>query len=149
MSTLHLRTISLLSRWRPDYIISVQDIRVGTLAYWVKHRMGAEQPAAAAEACNQLQSAGSVQEAERRWEEHYIAGLLGSFLEEVVEDRCCIAGIAGEGVVRIYFRISNISLAPSSALTQTRMADQAGLTHTVAVGGHCSTAEGEVGRRTG
>jgi GTP cyclohydrolase III len=70
--------------------------------------MGAEQPAAAAEACNQLQSAGSAQKAERQWAEHYTAGLLDSFRVEEVEDRCCIADIAGEGVVRIYFQISII-----------------------------------------
>lgn len=75
--------------------------------------MGAEQPAAAAEACNQLQSAGSVQEAERQWEGHCTAGLLGSFREGEVEDRCCIADIAGEGVVRIYFQISIISVTIS------------------------------------
>jgi hypothetical protein len=72
--------------------------------------MGAEQPAAAAEACIQLQSADSVLEAERQWEGHCTAGLRGSFREEVVGDRCCIADIAVEGVVRIYFQISIISL---------------------------------------
>jgi hypothetical protein len=75
--------------------------------------MGAEQPAAAAGACIQLQSADNVLEAERQWEEHCIAGLLRSFREEVVEDRCCIADIAGEGVVRIYFQISIISVTIS------------------------------------
>jgi hypothetical protein len=75
--------------------------------------MGAEQPAAAAEACIQLQSADSVLEAERQWEEHCIAGLLRSFREEEVEDRCCIADIAGEEVVRIYLQISMISLTIS------------------------------------
>ena len=65
--------------------------------------MGAEQPAAAAAACNQLQSAGNAQEVEHQWVEHCTAGLLGSFQEGEVEDRCCIADIAGEGVVRIYF----------------------------------------------
>ena len=113
MSTLHLWAISLLSRWRPDYVISVQHIRAGTLAYWVKPQMGAGQPAAAAEACNQLQSAGSVQEVERQWAGHCTAGLLGSFLEEVVVDRCCIDDTAGEEVVRIYFQISVISLTIS------------------------------------
>jgi GTP cyclohydrolase III len=75
--------------------------------------MGAEQPAAAAEACNQLQSAGSVQEAERQWEGHCTAGLLSSFREGEVEDRCCIADIAVEEVVRTYFQISVISLTIS------------------------------------
>jgi hypothetical protein len=75
--------------------------------------MGAEQPAAAAEACIQLQSADSVLEVERQWEEHCTAALLGSFREEEVEDRCCIADIAGEGVVHIYFQISIISVTIS------------------------------------
>ena len=77
--------------------------------------MGAEQPAAAAEACNQLQSAGSAQEAEHQWAEHYTVGLLDSFRVEEVEDRCCIADIAGEGVVRIYFQISIIPFLQSIA----------------------------------
>jgi hypothetical protein len=75
--------------------------------------MGAGQPAVAAEACIQLQSAGSVLEVERQWEEHCTAGLLGNFREEEVEGRCCIADIAGEGVVRIYFQISINSLTIS------------------------------------
>lgn len=87
--------------------------------------MGAGQPAAAAEACTQLQSARSVLEAERQWEEHCTAGLLHSFREEEVEDRCCIADIAGEEVVRIYFQISVISLSrsSSSAVSQTTRAE--------------------------
>jgi hypothetical protein len=112
--------------------------------------MGAEQPAAAAGACIQLQSADSVLEAERQWEEHCIAGLLRSFREEVVEDRCCIADIAGEGVVRIYFQISIISVTISIVWSLSHKRGRSdGLTHTVLVGEHCSTAEGEVGRRIG
>lgn len=141
MSTLHLRTISLLSRWRPDYILSVKYTPAVTLAYWVKHQMGAEQPAAAAEACNQLQSAGSVQEAERRWEEHYIAGLLSSSLEEVVEDRCCIADIAEEGVVRIYLQISIISLTISIVCSLSDWKGRSDFTYPYCGGGgalfHC------------
>ena len=54
-------------------------------------------PADGAEACNQPQSADNVREGEHLWAEHCTAGLLD-----------CIAEIAGEGVVRIYFQISII-----------------------------------------
>ena len=113
MSTLHLRTISLLTRWRPNYKISCRYTYIIQTTYLGQPRMEAGCPADDAEACNQLQFADSVQEAEHLWAEHCTAGLLD-----------CIAEIAGEGVVRIYFQISIISPHHHHRLFALRLEEQ-------------------------
>lgn len=125
MSTLHLRTVSLLTRWRPNYRISCRYTYIIQTTYLGQHRMGAGCLADDAEACSQLQFADSVQEAEHLWVEHCTAGLLDyNFRAEEVEDRCCIADIAGEGGVRIYFQISIISPHHLHRLLALRLEDQ-------------------------
>ena len=88
MTTLHLRPIGLLTRWRPDCMISKHSMYKLDCAYLVLPRMEAECPVAGEEACSRLPSAGNGLGVERQWEEHCTAAL--------GKDRYCTAGIAGE-----------------------------------------------------
>jgi hypothetical protein len=108
VSTLHLWTIVLLTRWRTDYRISDKSIHVEKIHYSVLRRKAADCPADDGEAYNQLQSADSDWAVALPLVEEHCIAVLDSFRVVEGEDRYCILDIAVEEEVRFrsYFQIS-------------------------------------------